>query len=56
MFEEEGAEHDADVRTAEKYLPGVDAEETSPLRERRPRPAPAPAPDLPPQELPLPLP
>ncbi len=51
MFEEEGAEHDADVRTAEKYLPGVDAEEASPLRERRPRPAPAPAPDLPPQEL-----
>ncbi len=52
MFEEEGVENDADVRTAEKYLPGVDAEEDAvPLRQRRPRRVPAPAPDLPPQEL-----
>lgn len=52
MFEEEGVEDDEDVRRAEKYLPGVDAEdEDAPLRVRRPRASPPPAPDLPPQEL-----
>ncbi len=52
MFEEEGAEHDEDVRTAEKYLPGVDVEEEeAPLRMRKPRREPPTAPDLPPQEL-----
>lgn len=52
MFEEEGVEDDEDVRRAEKYLPGVDAEdEEAPLHVRRPRRAPPPAPDLPPQEL-----
>ncbi|MEM5780927.1 MAG: hypothetical protein AAGU02_07250, partial [Lawsonibacter sp.] len=52
MFEEEGLENDADIRRAEQYLPGVDAEEEErPLRQRRPRRTLPPAPDLPPQEL-----
>ncbi|MEG2119556.1 MAG: hypothetical protein RRY53_04310, partial [Pseudoflavonifractor sp.] len=52
MFEEEGAEDNEEVRRAEKYIPGVDAEdEDAPLHRRRPRRAPPLAPDLPPQDL-----
>ncbi|MEG1878716.1 MAG: hypothetical protein RR211_03695 [Pseudoflavonifractor sp.] len=52
MFEEEGVEDDEEVKRAEKYVPGVDAEdEDAPLRQRRPRRVIPTAPDLPPQEL-----
>ncbi len=56
MFEEEGTEHDEEVRRAERYIPGVDVEEDDeedapPRRERKRRPPPPPAPDLPPAQL-----
>ena len=51
MYEEEGAEEDADLRRAEELIPGVDEEEEAPVRERRPRRALPPAPDLAPSEL-----
>lgn len=53
MFEEEGREHDEQVRRAEAYIPGTDEEEETerPRRERRPRRQPPPAPDLPAGDL-----
>lgn len=52
MFEEEGTEHDEEVRRAETFIPGVDEEdERPPRRERKPRRPAPPAPDLPPQQL-----
>ena len=52
MFEEEGKEHDEQVRRAEAYIPGTDEEEEpEPRRERRPRRQPPPAPDLPAGDL-----
>ena len=53
MFEEEGKEHDEQVRRAEAYIPGTDEEEEAsrPRRERRPRRQPPPAPDLPAGDL-----
>lgn len=54
MYEHAGIETRKEVRTAEKYIPGVDVEEepTEPFRrERRPRRTPPPAPDHPPGEL-----
>lgn len=54
MFEEEGKEHEEEVRRAEAYIPGTDEEEEEedrPRRERRPRRQPPPAPDLPAAEL-----
>lgn len=51
MFENEGIEEDADVRRAEKLIPGTDEEEPPVRRERRPRREVPPAPDTPPAEL-----
>ena len=53
MFEEEGKEHEEEVRRAEAYIPGTDEEEEEerPRRERRPRRQPPPAPDLPAGDL-----
>ena len=53
MFEEEGVEHQEEVRRAEAYIPGTDEEEEEPRprRERRPRRQPPPAPDLPAGDL-----
>ena len=53
MYEEEGKEHDEQVRRAEAYIPGTDEEEEPerPRRERRARRQPPPAPDLPAGDL-----